>query len=87
MRVSTHRVHPVVSCLKEESSDESTIISSQTSTLTRNQGPDTMEEHGDGTLKIGATTEGVLEDEEEEDDFEDEVLGILKVVDRVSDFC
>ena len=31
-------VHPVVSTLKEESSDESTIISSQTSTLTRNQG-------------------------------------------------
>ena len=30
--------HSVVSSVKEESSDESTIISSQTSTLTRNQG-------------------------------------------------
>lgn len=30
--------HPVVQSLKEESSDESTIISSQTSTLTRNHG-------------------------------------------------
>ena len=30
--------HPVVMSLKEESSDESTIISSQTSTLTRNHG-------------------------------------------------
>jgi hypothetical protein len=30
--------HPIVAVLKEESSDESTIISSQTSTLTRNQG-------------------------------------------------
>ena len=31
-------LHPTVLSLKEESSDESTIISSQTSTLTRNQG-------------------------------------------------
>ena len=31
-------LHPSVLTLKEESSDESTIISSQTSTLTRNQG-------------------------------------------------
>lgn len=30
--------HPTIASLKEESSDESTIISSQTSTLTRNQG-------------------------------------------------
>ena len=30
--------HPVVNSMKEESSDESTIISSQTSTLTRSQG-------------------------------------------------
>ncbi|KAK3580455.1 hypothetical protein CHS0354_035497, partial [Potamilus streckersoni] len=34
---SHFKSHPTVSSLKEESSDESTIISSQTSTLTRNQ--------------------------------------------------
>ena len=33
--------------LKEESSDESTIISSQTSTLTRNIGPESMMAHCD----------------------------------------
>lgn len=71
---SQYRVHPMVSSLIEESSDESTIISSQTSTLTRNQGPDNMEEHGDGTLKLGTTTEGVLEGEEEDEDLEDEDL-------------
>ncbi|KAK7474264.1 hypothetical protein BaRGS_00034507 [Batillaria attramentaria] len=38
-------LHPTVLSLKEESSDESTIISSQTSTLTRNQGPEDMESH------------------------------------------
>mgnify|MGYP000116713787 CR=1 FL=1 len=62
----------MVSSLIEESSDESTIISSQTSTLTRNQGPDNMDDHNDGTLKLGTRTEGVLEDGEEEDDLEDE---------------
>ena len=34
-----------VGTLKEESSDESTIISSQTSTLTRNIGPESMHHH------------------------------------------
>lgn len=63
----------MVSSLIEESSDESTIISSQTSTLTRNQGPDNMEEHGDGTLKLGTNTDNVLKDEEEEEeDIDDE---------------
>ncbi|CAI9734781.1 protein WWC2-like isoform X1 [Octopus vulgaris] len=37
----------VVTFGKEESSDESTIISSQTSTLTRNQGPEAMHSHED----------------------------------------
>ena len=61
--------HPVVTSLKEESSDESTVISSQTSTLTRNQGPDEMDEHGDDTLKLG-TSLGL--DKNEVDDMEEE---------------
>ena len=68
---SHYRVHPVVSSLKEESSDESTIISSQTSTLTRNQGPDDMSEHADDTLKLGTDFNlGDLDDEEMEEDDE-----------------
>lgn len=43
LRESSHIRHPLVMSLKEESSDESTVISSQTSTLTRNHGPDDME--------------------------------------------
>lgn len=65
----------MVSSLKEESSDESTIISSQTSTLKRNQGPDHMEEHGgDETLKRGTAPEGVLEDDEDDEDLDDDCL-------------
>ena len=59
----------MISTLKEESSDESTIISSQTSTLTRDQGPEEMEGHADDTLKLGAKLE--FEDEEEEDEEEE----------------
>ncbi|CAG0920590.1 unnamed protein product [Notodromas monacha] len=54
--------------LKEESSDESTVISSQTSTLTRNVGPEAM---------IAAAIsvddfEGSDDDDEDEDDYEEE---------------
>ncbi|WAQ99375.1 KIBRA-like protein [Mya arenaria] len=64
--------------LKEESSDESTVISSQTSTLTRNQGPDEMEEHGGGDAvtqiaSLGVGMDGGLGDEED-DDIEDDDL-------------
>lgn len=53
--------------LKEESSDESTIISSQTSTLTRNHGPDEMKNYFDGAqfLEDDANAD---EDEEEDED-------------------
>lgn len=66
--------------LKEESSDESTIISSQTSTLTRNIGPESMMGHGDNT-EIGYlgqaefAVEGGISfqvDNEEEDDSDDD---------------
>ncbi|XP_060062647.1 protein WWC2-like isoform X2 [Ylistrum balloti] len=63
--------HPTVASLKEESSDESTIISSQTSTLTRNQGPEDMEYHTGFSM-------GPDEDEEEEVDYDDlHIQGIL----------
>ncbi|KAK6172410.1 hypothetical protein SNE40_016065 [Patella caerulea] len=54
--------------LKEESSDESTIISSQTSTLTRNQGPEAMEGHGDVNDVDGDYCEDCDDDIEEEDE-------------------
>mgnify|MGYP001556444594 CR=1 FL=1 len=47
---------------KEESSDESTIISSQTSTLTRNEGPEGMASHVEGD------EEGEIFDSEDEDE-------------------
>jgi len=69
--------------LKEESSDESTIISSQTSTLTRNIGPESMMGHGDNT-EIGylgqaefAVEGGIsfqVDNEEEEDSDDDEFM-------------
>jgi len=68
--------------LKEESSDESTIISSQTSTLTRNIGPEAMLVHGDAADSM-LTQDGFIgqaefsvqggisfhEDSDEEDEF------------------
>ncbi|XP_052793910.1 protein WWC2-like isoform X2 [Mya arenaria] len=77
-RDSGYHTHPMVSSLKEESSDESTVISSQTSTLTRNQGPDEMEEHGGGDAvtqiaSLGVGMDGGLGDEED-DDIEDDDL-------------
>ena len=57
----------VVNSLKEESSDESTIISSQTSTLTRNQGPEDMDsDDGDVEDRMGENDD----EEDEEDDGE-----------------
>lgn len=64
--------------LKEESSDESTIISSQTSTLTRNMGPEAMMAHGDqdyvnhpGFSIDGGVITVQLENDDEEDDSDD----------------
>ncbi|XP_076467518.1 protein WWC2-like isoform X2 [Babylonia areolata] len=63
-------LHPTVLSLKEESSDESTIISSQTSTLTRNQGPEEMESHAYDSALAGHNHQE--EEEEEEEDLEEE---------------
>ena len=66
--------------LKEESSDESTIISSQTSTLTRNMGPESMMGHCDSPdtgcmahpeFGIDGITVQVEDDEEEDEPDED----------------
>lgn len=56
--------------IKEESSDESTIISSQTSTLTRNQGQEELQAVLEMVYDEVATEDG--EDDDEEDDEEDE---------------
>jgi len=66
----------MVSTLKEESSDESTVISSQTSTLTRDQGPEDLDDHGEGAdtlgrgmgAAMGMGLHGVLDDEDEEEE-------------------
>ncbi|XP_055893244.1 protein WWC2-like [Biomphalaria glabrata] len=55
-------------CGKEESSDESTIISSQTSTLTRNQGPEDMKNHRFDSPHMYDGLEDEEEDEEEDDE-------------------
>ncbi|XP_067663170.1 protein WWC2-like isoform X2 [Haliotis asinina] len=60
--------HPAVSSVKEESSDESTIISSQTSTLTRNQGPEDMASHQDRETSPRLAGFGENDDEDDEDD-------------------
>merc|ERR1719328_478685 len=57
--------------LKEESSDESTIISSQTSTLTRNIGPESMLTQAEYTVDGGIPFQ-VEEDESDEDEENDE---------------
>ena len=66
--------------LKEESSDESTIISSQTSTLTRNIGPEAMLGHADPAGPATLAMEGGIlvqvdntDDDEEADEDEEEV--------------
>ncbi|KAK3100597.1 hypothetical protein FSP39_022334 [Pinctada imbricata] len=60
-----HFRNPLVMSLKEESSDESTIISSQTSTLTRNHKPEDMEGH---KYSSHGGEEGQEEEFEEEDE-------------------
>jgi protein KIBRA len=60
---------------KEESSDESTIISSQTSTLTRNQGCDELQTAVSLRLEELANCLKSPEEEEEEDDESDSESG------------
>jgi len=62
--------------LKEESSDESTIISSQTSTLTRNIGPESMLTQAEYTVEGGIPfqVEEDESDEEDEDNDDDEFV-------------
>ncbi|XP_059174838.1 protein KIBRA-like isoform X2 [Physella acuta] len=67
-RDSTKSAHPLIVSLKEESSDESTIISSQTSTLTRNHGPEDMKNHRFDSPHI----QDGLDDDDEDDDEEEE---------------
>ena len=79
--------------LKEESSDESTIISSQTSTLTRNMGPEAMMTHADAVegatalapseFSIDAITvqvENTDDDDEEDEDEEDFMINENTVI-------
>uniref|UniRef100_A0A0K2UAI6 Protein kibra n=1 Tax=Lepeophtheirus salmonis TaxID=72036 RepID=A0A0K2UAI6_LEPSM len=61
---------PKIGTLKEESSDDSTIISSQTSTLTRNVGPESMTLQGGDHLHY-------CQEEDEEDTNEDDEIVIL----------
>lgn len=63
------RLH--LSALKEESSDESTIISSQTSTLTRHQGQEVIQES-----LHNAITSIVVEEEPESPIADEETLEI-----------
>ncbi|GFO11615.1 protein wwc2 [Plakobranchus ocellatus] len=56
--------------LKEESSDESTIISSQTSTLTRNHCPEDMKNHMEGSQFFEDDVNA--EDDDDEDDANEE---------------
>ena len=56
--------------LKEESSDESTIISSQTSTLTRNMGPESMLAQAVEGFQVEEDESEEDEDNEDEDEFE-----------------
>ncbi len=60
------------SSVKEESSDESTIISSQTSTLTRNQGPDDMDADIDNDQSFAS------DDDEDKEDRDDDEQGMME---------
>nr|KAG5690001.1 hypothetical protein BaRGS_007303 [Batillaria attramentaria] len=76
-------LHPTVLSLKEESSDESTIISSQTSTLTRNQGPEDMESHAfDPRLPSNDHDKDEEDDDVEEEDEKDYTEMIQEVLDE-----
>ncbi|XP_074650621.1 protein KIBRA-like [Tubulanus polymorphus] len=75
---STHRSsHPHISSLKEESSDESTIISSQPSTLTRNQDPDEMERHKCGSPPDGEEVTSSQDEAEDEGPYDEEAEEIV----------
>jgi len=60
--------------LKEESSDESTIISSQTSTLTRNIGPESMHTQAEYTVEGSIAFQVEEEESDEEENDEDEFM-------------
>jgi protein KIBRA len=62
------------STVKEESSDESTVISSQTSTLTRNRGPEDMERTEADLERLEDRVSG----SESEDDLEDVQYHIIR---------
>ncbi|VDI70705.1 protein KIBRA [Mytilus galloprovincialis] len=82
--------HPIVAVLKEESSDESTIISSQTSTLTRNQGADEMQRHNDtegSRFTIGDDEDEDEMDEEDEADYNEKIQEILEEFDHAVDIA
>ncbi|CAB4062408.1 WWC1 [Lepeophtheirus salmonis] len=64
---------PKIGTLKEESSDDSTIISSQTSTLTRNVGPESM------TLQGGDHLHYCQEEDEEDTNEDDEIKRIQNI--------
>lgn len=66
--ISVYRSGAQTQNTKEESSDESTIISSQTSTLTRNQGCDELQTAASLRLEELANCLGSPEEEDEEHD-------------------
>lgn len=80
LRESSHIRHPLVMSLKEESSDESTVISSQTSTLTRNHGPDDMERlyHSVPLVGGGEGDVGEEEDVENEADYDEKINEVME---------
>ncbi|XP_070197385.1 protein WWC2-like isoform X2 [Littorina saxatilis] len=85
LRDSQHKsLHPTVLSLKEESSDESTIISSQTSTLTRNQGPGDMESHDFDSALSSQDRNNEDGDEMEEEDEKDYTEMIQEVLDELA---
>nr|XP_022328024.1 protein WWC2-like isoform X2 [Crassostrea virginica] len=78
LRDSSHIRHPLVLSLKEESSDESTVISSQTSTLTRNHGPDDMERLYPRSAIIAAGGEEEDEEVENEADYDEKINEVME---------
>ncbi|XP_013775093.1 protein kibra-like [Limulus polyphemus] len=72
---SLHEKNQKVFVLKEESSDESTIISSQTSTLTRNQDPNIVEY--DALVTGDDDDDGDEESDDEEENLEEECKDVV----------
>ncbi|XP_062572107.1 protein WWC2-like isoform X1 [Saccostrea cucullata] len=75
LRDGSHLRHPLVMYLKEESSDESTVISSQTSTLTRNHGPEDFEKLYNRNTLTGEEEE---EDVENEADYDEQINEVME---------